>query len=164
MTKEITLDEALKLVFEGNDVLVVRETPMHVLMIDEIRRAVEDGAKFIIEVAEEETKPDTLGGVIPNTDDERVVTPLGGILDRLIPEDPFSGEEAIANHEETEVPPPVNKADDIVNPTGPKIDKGKIIALYRGMWKIKDIAEDVGCSQGTVYKVVNEYKEKKNNG
>lgn len=33
----------------------------------------------------------------------------------------------------------------------PPVDHGKICALWRsGRWKIKDIAEDVGCSQQTV--------------
>ena len=37
------------------------------------------------------------------------------------------------------------------NPRATEIDKGKIVALWTAGWKIKDIADDVGCSTQTVY-------------
>ena len=37
------------------------------------------------------------------------------------------------------------------NPRAAEIDKGKIVALWTAGWKIKDIAEECGCSTQTVY-------------
>lgn len=33
----------------------------------------------------------------------------------------------------------------------PKVDHGKIMALHKRGWPIKEIAKDVGCSEQTVY-------------
>lgn len=33
----------------------------------------------------------------------------------------------------------------------PGVDHGKIVALYKAGWKIPQIADEVGCSQQTVY-------------
>ena len=38
------------------------------------------------------------------------------------------------------------------------VDKGKILALAKAGWKRKDIAEDVKCSEATVYAVLKEAK------
>lgn len=39
------------------------------------------------------------------------------------------------------------------------IDKGKMLALRKAGWNLKDIAEDVGCSISTVSKTLSEMKE-----
>lgn len=37
-----------------------------------------------------------------------------------------------------------------------KIDKGRIVALYKANWSIHDIADDCGCSEKTVYNYLTE--------
>jgi hypothetical protein len=41
------------------------------------------------------------------------------------------------------------------------VDKGKIIALRKAGWKVKDIAEDVHLSQGKVYEVLRDWGDGK---
>lgn len=41
------------------------------------------------------------------------------------------------------------------------IDKGKIGALRDGGWSIAKIADEMGCSQATVYSVIKKLREKK---
>lgn len=40
-------------------------------------------------------------------------------------------------------------------------DKGKVVALYKAGWKVKDIAEDVHASESTVYTVIKDWREGK---
>lgn len=35
-----------------------------------------------------------------------------------------------------------------------QVDRGRVMALYNGNWKVKDIAEDCGCSEATVYTIL----------
>ena len=35
--------------------------------------------------------------------------------------------------------------------TGPTVDHGKIMALYRAKWTVAAIADEMGCSQQTIY-------------
>ena len=39
------------------------------------------------------------------------------------------------------------------------VDKGKIIVLHQAGWSCRDIAEDVKCSESSVYYVLKEYKQ-----
>lgn len=43
----------------------------------------------------------------------------------------------------------------------PKVDHGRIVALYKAGWTIPRIADDVGCSQQTVY---NHLQKEQSNG
>ena len=59
---------------------------------------------------------------------------------------------AEAEHEETASKAPAPKPKKAAsNPRAAEIDKGKIVALWTAGWKIKDIAEECGCSTQTVY-------------
>lgn len=51
-------------------------------------------------------------------------------------------------------------------PEKKKVDHGRIMALYKAGWTIKNIADDVGCSVQTVYTHISqgENNEKHNNG
>ena len=40
-----------------------------------------------------------------------------------------------------------------------QVDRGRVMALYNGGWKVKDIAEDCGCSEATVYTILKQLKE-----
>ena len=66
--------------------------------------------------------------------------------------EPFIDEKAVKEDKKEEDTDPEQKK------TTKKItvDKGKIIALRNAGWKYKDIAEDVGCSEATVYSVLKE--------
>lgn len=64
----------------------------------------------------------------------------------------IGAEAAEAEHEETA--PKAKEAKpkkQATNPRAAEIDKGKIVALWTAGWKIKDIAEECGCSTQTVY-------------
>lgn len=37
-----------------------------------------------------------------------------------------------------------------------KIDKGKVGALYKADWSVAKIADEMRCSQGTIYKILKE--------
>lgn len=37
-----------------------------------------------------------------------------------------------------------------------KIDKGKVGALYKADWSVAKIADEMRCSQGTIYKIIKE--------
>jgi len=90
MMREITLDEALKIALTGSgEVFVVDTTPLKDVMVGDLQEAVKDGAKFMLQ-----------------TEDETPIS-VDNVMDLLIGEDTFSGEEAIAKHEETEVFPPL---------------------------------------------------------
>lgn len=52
---------------------------------------------------------------------------------------------ALLQAEKKEDPKPEKKK------TQPKVDHGKIMALHKRGWPIKEIAKDVGCSEQTVY-------------
>ena len=43
-------------------------------------------------------------------------------------------------------------ADEIAAPQKKRVDVGKIRALSKAGWSVKNIAEEVGCSEQTVYK------------
>ena len=36
------------------------------------------------------------------------------------------------------------------------VDKGKILALHNAGWEVKKIADEMGCSAATVYRIINE--------
>ena len=41
-----------------------------------------------------------------------------------------------------------------------KLDRGKILALHNAGWTQKAIAEEIGCSEGSVSMILKEEKEK----
>lgn len=49
---------------------------------------------------------------------------------------------------QSDPPPTVDK------PAARKVDTGKVLALRKAGWIVKDIAEDVGCSEATVYNIL----------
>ena len=41
-----------------------------------------------------------------------------------------------------------------------EIDRGKVAALRKAGWKVKDIAEEMQCTETTIYTILKEAKEK----
>jgi|GEM_PF-1999078 len=137
----INYEEAVHLVMHGekDGIYVMVPRRMGGMTMEEVRKLARDGVLFgMSDVPEKEPSVPEKEPVVPEKEPKPAPEPELGSGPLL---------------------PPAPEPGDGSKPAGRRIDTGKILALRKAGWAVKDIAEDMGLSTATVSSAI--WREKK---